>query len=227
MTINNTVLSQTVTERILPSGSRKELLWVFLIAIALIAVQLIYVTQLGRDEPEEQLHSWQISSFNSFQGADQAIYNALYTIKDEIPYIYDDINLFNEPGVKFRWPNVEDFQEYYLSPFYKDSSWVQNGELQWSLHEPLAQGEMQGFSMYLGTAGKQSKQGSFLLTISHVHAGLENNNAIEIWWHPKQHMDMPISGFKDTLIRLGWQYVVPHSGDKELLRIYGEEFLSE
>ena len=96
-------------------------------------------------------------------GADQAIYNSLYTVKDEIPLIYDDINLFNEPGVKFRWPNLEDFENVLLPPFYRDTSWEQNGSLQWSLHEPLAEGEMQGSTMYLGTDGTLPGQGSFLL----------------------------------------------------------------
>lgn len=219
--------SNAISEQVKPLGSKQELIYVALVAAVLIVIQLVYVSQLGREEPEEPLNAWQISSFNSFEGPDQGIYNALYTVKDEVQYIYDDINLFNEPGERFRWPNLEDFQEYYLSPFYKDSSWVQNGEMEWSLFEPLAEGEMQGFSMYLGTNGKKDSQGSFLLTISHVHAGMENNNASEIWWHKEGQMEMPISGFKDTLIKYGWQLVVPHSGDKELLRIYGEEMYGE
>jgi hypothetical protein len=214
-------------EKIKSLSGKRELIYVGLITAVLIAIQLVYVSQLGREDEQETLHAWQISSFNSFEGPDQAVYNALYTVKDEVPYIYDDINMFNEPGVKFRWPNVEDFQEYYLSPFYKDSSWVQNGQMEWILFEPLAEGEMQGFSMYLGSNGKNENQGSFLLTISHVHAGFENNNAIDIWYHKQRQIEMPISGFKDTLIKLGWQLVVPHSGDKELLRIYGEEMYSE
>ena len=119
-----------------------------------------------------ELYDWQISAFDGLAGADQAIYNSLYTVKDEIPLIYDDINLFNEPGVKFRWPNLEDFENVLLPPFYRDTSWEQNGSLQWSLHEPLAEGEMQGSTMYLGTDGQLPGQGSFLLIIGHVHAGL-------------------------------------------------------
>lgn len=220
--------SNTATrESIKPLNAQRELLYVALIAAVLIAIQLVYVSTLGREETEEPLHAWQISSFNSFEGPDQAIYNALYTVKEEITYIYDDVNMFNQPGELFRWPNLEDFQDYLLPPFYKDSSWEQNGRMEWTLFEPLPEGEMQGFSMYLGTNGQSPNQGSFLLTISHVHAGMENNNATEIWWHQQQQIDMPISGFKDTLIKQGWQYVVPHSGDKELLRIYGEEMYGE
>ncbi|MBX2847197.1 MAG: hypothetical protein KTR16_02665 [Acidiferrobacterales bacterium] len=219
--------SAAVIEHVSPPNGRRELTYVALAAIGLIATQLLYVSTLGRDEIDEPLHAWQISSFNSFEGPDQAIYNSLYTVKEEITYIYDDVNRFNEPGVKFRWPNLADFQDYLLPPFYQDSSWVQNGEVEWTLFEPLPEGEMQGYSMYLGTNGKKPNQGSFLLTISHVHAGMENNNSTEIWWHKDQQIEMPISGFKDTLIKLGWQYVVPHSGDKELLRIYGEEMYGE
>jgi hypothetical protein len=146
----------------------------------------------------------------------------LYTVKDEIPLIYDDINMFNPPGVKFRWPNLDDFQDWLLPPFYRDTSWQQNGSLEWSLHEPLAEGEMQGSTMYLGTDGKLPGQGSFLLVIGHVHAGFTNNNAIAIWWNAKNHVEMPQSGFKDQLILQGWREVVPYSGDLEVKRLFGE-----
>jgi hypothetical protein len=158
------------------------------------------------------LYDWQISAYEGCR-ADQAIYNSLYTVKDEIPLIYDDINLFNEPGVKFRWPNLEDFENTLLPPFYRDTSWEQNGSLQWSLFEPLAEGEMQGSTMYLGTDGKLPGQGSFLLVIGHVHAGFTNSNAIVIWWNEKNHVAMPESG---------WREVVPYSGDLEVKRLFGD-----
>ena len=156
-------------------------------------------------------------------GADQAIYNALYTVKDEIPAIYDDINAFNVPGEKFHWPNLEHFQEWLLPPFYKDTSWEQNGSLAWTLFEPLAEGEMQGSTMYLGTDGTLPGQGSFLLIIGHVHAGFTNNNAIVIWWNEKNHVEMPTSGFRDGLILQGWKEAVPYSGAQEVRRIFGDD----
>ena len=71
----------------------------------------------GRENEPAPLYDWQISAFDGLTGADQAIYNSLYTVKDEIPVIYDDINRFNEPGVKFRWPNLQDFEDWLLPPF--------------------------------------------------------------------------------------------------------------
>jgi hypothetical protein len=205
-----------------PAASRYETLALLLTAAILISAQMLYVANLGRQETEEQIYAWQISSFNSFEGADQTIYSALFTVKDEVPYIYDDVNRFNGPDEKFRWPNIEDFQEYLVPPFYHDTSWEQSGSLEWLLFEPVAEGEMQGYSMYLGTNGNLDKQGSFLLTIGHVHAGFSNNNSLDIWWHSQGSITMPESGFRDTLVRKGWKLVIPYSGDKEVKRIFGE-----
>jgi hypothetical protein len=124
--------------------------------------------------------------------------------------------------VKFRWPNLQDFEDFLLPPFYKDTSWEQQGSLTWTLHEPLAEGEMQGSTMYLGTDGMLPNQGSFLLIIGHVHAGFTNNNAIVIWWNAKNHVEMPQSGFKDQLILQGWREVVVYSGDLEVKRLFGD-----
>ena len=189
--------------------------------LAVIGVLALYVHERGRDESAEPLYEWQVSAFDTLTGADQAIYNSLYTVKDEIPFIYDDINQFNEPGVKFHWPNLSDFQDWLLPPFYRDTSFEQNGSLAWSLFEPLPEGEMQGSTMYLGTDGRLSGQGSFLLVIGHVHAGFTNNNAIVIWWNAESHVEMPQSGFRDRLILQGWKEVVPYVGAQEVKRIFG------
>ena len=118
--------------------------------------------------------------------------------------------------------SLEVFQDYLLPPFYRDTSWEQNGSLEWSLYEPLAEGEMQGSTMYLGTDGRLPNQGSFLLVIGHVHAGITNNNAIQIWWNEANHVEMPESGFRDGLILAGWKEVVPYSGAEEVERIFGD-----
>ncbi len=81
---------------------------------------------------------------------------------------------------------------------------------------------MQGSTMYLGTDGKQPQQGSFLLVISHVHAGFQTTNGITIWWNPKNHAVMPQSGFRDGLIFSGWKEVVPYSGAQEVKRLFGD-----
>ena len=216
-------MSTTIAQEVRPAGSRLEG-WVLAAAmLAVIGTLALYVRTHGREDTSAPLYDWQISAFDGLTGADQAIYNSLYTVKDEIPLIYDDINRFNEPGVKFRWPNLQDFEDFLLPPFYKDTSWEQNGSLQWSLHEPLAEGEMQGSTMYLGTDGQLPNQGSFLLIIGHVHAGFTNNNAIVIWWNAKNHVEMPESGFRDKLILQGWREVIPYSGDLEVKRLFGDQ----
>jgi hypothetical protein len=205
-----------------PSGSRYEGALLVGITVLVIGVLALYVKVSGRNADAVELFDWQVSSFATLEGADQAIYNSLYTVKDEIPFIYDDINQFNEPGEKFHWPNLQNFQDFLLPPFYQDTSWEQTGSLQWSLYEPLPEGEMQGSTMYLGTDGQLPGQGSFLLVIGHVHAGFTNNNAIVIWWNPANHVEMPESGYQDSLILAGWKQVVPYSGDQEVKRIFGE-----
>jgi Family of unknown function (DUF6162) len=205
-----------------PSGSRYEGLLIAAATLAVLAIVAVYVRLNGQNTEPEPLYDWQVSAFATLTGADQAIYNSLYTVKDEIPYMYDDINMFNGPGEKFRWPNLQDMQDYLLPPFFKDTSWEQTGSLQWTLYEPLPEGEMQGSTMYLGTDGTQPNQGSFLLVIGHVHAGFQNTNAIQIWWNPANHAEMPESGFRDGLILAGWKEVVPYSGDQEVRRIFGD-----
>jgi hypothetical protein len=215
-------VNAVAVEYVRPAGARREGLALAAATLAILAVLALYVRALGRDETAEPLLEWQVSAFDTLTGADQAIYNSLYTVKDEIPFIYDDINRFNPPGVKFRWPDLDVFQEFLLPPFYKDTSWQQNGSLQWSLYEPLAEGEMQGSTMYLGTDGTLPGQGSFLLVIGHVHAGFTNNNAIVIWWNAKNHVEMPQSGFRDGLILQGWKEVVPYVGAQEVRRLFGD-----
>lgn len=215
-------VSAVTTYEVPSAGSRFEGAAILAVTVLVVAGLSLYVRERGRSDDVQQLHEWQVSSFMTLTGADQAIYNSLYTVKDEIPYIYDDINAFNAPGEKFRWPSIDDFQDFLLPPFYRDTSWEQNGSLQWSLYEPLAEGEMQGSTLYLGTDGELPGQGSFLLVIGHVHAGFTNNNAIVIWWSEANHVEMPESGFQDGLILSGWRQVVPYSGEEEVRRIYGE-----
>jgi hypothetical protein len=212
----------TATIEVRPAGSRHEGLALAGAILIVISILAAYVRLEGRDDTPQAILEWQVSAFSTLTGADQAIYNSLYTVKDEIPYIYDDINMFNRPGELFRWPDLEVFQDYLLPPFFRDTSWVQNGSLQWSLYEPLPEGEMQGSTMYLGTDGSLPDQGSFLLVIGHVHAGITNNTSIVIWWNPANHVEMPESGFQDGLILRGWKEVVPYSGDQEVERLFGD-----
>jgi len=100
-----------VTEEVRPAGARLEG-WALLAATLAVLVTLtLYVRANGREDTREVLYDWQVSAFDGLAGADQAIYNSLYTVKDEIPIIFDDINAFNPPGTKFRWPNLKDFED--------------------------------------------------------------------------------------------------------------------
>lgn len=216
-------MTATVIQQVRPAGSRHEIWWVLLAAGVLVAALLLYVQTRGRENGKAPLYEWQVSAFDTLTGADQAIYNALYTAKDDIPYLYDDINLMNPPGQKFRWPGIKDLEEALLPPFQRDSSWQQNGSMHWILHEPLSEGEMQGSVMYVGTDGKNAGQGSFLLIIGHVHAGFTNNNVLVIWWNARNHVEVPESGFRDSLILQGWKEVVPHNGAAEVKRLFGDD----
>jgi hypothetical protein len=101
------VTAQTTTAtlyEVKPAGGRLEG-WILAAAtLAVVGTLALYVRLQGRENEAPKLYDWQISAFDGLSGADQAIYNSLYTVKDEIPLIYDDINMFNPPGVKFRWP---------------------------------------------------------------------------------------------------------------------------
>ncbi|MGC4030056.1 MAG: hypothetical protein QM696_14430 [Steroidobacteraceae bacterium] len=206
-----------------PAGSRFEGLALLAAALLLVGVLFFYVREFGQEDKPQQLYDWQISAFDGLSGVDQAVYNALYTMQNDIPYIYEDINRFTPDNAVFHWPSVKDFQDLLLPPFYHDRSWEQNGSLQWTLFEPLSEGEMQGSVMYLGTGGKVPGQGSFLLVIGHAHAGFANTNAIVIWWNKNNQVAMPESGFQDQLILQGWRQVVPYSGDLEVKRLFGDE----
>lgn len=216
-------MTSTSLQLVRPASARFEGLAIFVACAIVLGILFSYVRARGVEPTREPLQEWQVSAFDTLTGADQAIYNALFTAKDDVPYIYDDINLMTPPGAKFRWPSLQDFQAFLLPPFFRDRSWEQNGSMQWTLFEPVAEGEMQGSIMYLGTDGKVPGQGSFLLVIGHVHAGFQNNNAMAIWWNRENHVTMPRSGFRDGLILQGWKEVVPHSGASEIRRLYGDK----
>jgi hypothetical protein len=215
-------MSAAVIQTVRPAGARYEALLLAVATLLVIAVLALYVRARGQSGGGDPLSDWQISAFETLTGADQAIYNALFTAKDDIPYLYEDVNRMAGPNDKFRWPNLADFQDALLPPFLHDTSWEQNGSLKWTLFEPLAEGEMQGSTMYLGTDGTHDKQGSFLLVVGHVHMGFQNNNSIAIWWNAKNHVVMPVSGFRDGLILAGWKEVAPRSGAQEVKRIFGD-----
>lgn len=216
-------MGTAATQLVRPVGLRNEARALGIAVIMVLGVQAIYVHERGREADRPTIYEWQVSAFETLTGPDQAIYNALDAAKYDILYLYDDLNMMTQPGETFRWPSIAELEEYLVPPFVRDGSWRQNGSLQWSLHEPLDKGEMQGSVMYLGTGGNVEGQGSFLLVIGHVHAGFSNNNSLLIWWNREPRVVMPQSGFNDSLILQGWRQVVPYSGATEIRRLFGKQ----
>lgn len=212
-----------VIQQVRPAGARGETLALLAAAALLGLVLALWIRAHGTTGGKQQIYEWQVSAFETLTGPDQATYNALDAAKYDILYLYDDLNLMNQPGEPFRWPAIAELEEFLVPPFVRDGSWRQNGSLQWSLHEPLDKGEMQGSVMYLGTGGTVEGQGSFLLVIGHVHAGFSNNNSLLVWWNPARQVTMPQSGFQDSLILQGWRQVVPYSGATEIRRLFGPQ----
>ncbi|MDQ2641080.1 MAG: hypothetical protein M3Y79_10950 [Pseudomonadota bacterium] len=216
-------MTAVALHQVRPAGARGETL-ALVVATLLVGLGLtLWIRAHGTSGGRQQIYEWQVSAFETLAGPDQAIYNALDAAKYDILYLYDDLNMMNQPGETFRWPSIMELEEFLVPPFVRDGSWKQNGSLQWSLHEPLDKGEMQGSVMYLGTGGSAAGQGSFLLVIGHVHAGFSNNNSLLIWWNAEPQVAMPQSGFNDSLILQGWRQVVPYSGATEIRRLFGPQ----
>ncbi len=66
--------------------------------LAVIGILAGYVQLYGREDTRAEASAGRSAHSTVSTGPDPAIYNSLYTVKDEIPLIYDDINMFNEPG---------------------------------------------------------------------------------------------------------------------------------
>lgn len=216
-------MTATAIQQVRPAGFRGEALALAAVTVLVAMGLALWIQAHGTTGGKQQIYEWQVSAFETLTGPDQAIYNALDAAKYDILYLYDDLNMMTQPGETFRWPSIAELEEYLVPPFVRDGSWRQNGSLQWSLHEPLDKGEMQGSVMYLGTGGNVEGQGSFLLVIGHVHAGFSNNNSLLIWWNREPRVVMPQSGFNDSLILQGWRQVVPYSGATEIRRLFGKQ----
>ena len=90
-----------MTEEVRPAGARLEGWGLLAATLVVLAALTLYVRANGREDTRAVLYDWQISAFDGLQGPDQAIYNSLYTVKDEIPIIFDDIN-----GTKYKGPDL-------------------------------------------------------------------------------------------------------------------------
>jgi len=184
-------------------------------AIAVLTTALVVVTYLYASlQPEEQgappLLEWQRSAFSDLGPVDQAIHSALLSAVPEI-YWY-----------QYRltdWPDIPDLEEEVLPPFYKDAFWEANGSVQWKLGLPF--NNDQGATYYHGAGGNLPGQGSYLLVLGHIHAGMLPSNQNTIWIHPDPNTEFPEITKPESLIRAGWRQVVPYSGADEVERLRG------
>lgn len=195
-----------------PAGSRNETAWLISITIILLLCATILITKRSRGEDQIEILDWQISAFHDLSPADQAIYNALDLAGEEIFYLQYYLG---------HWPTMVDMDEFLLPPFYRDMSWKQTGEVNWVL-KPMAEGSIEGTTVYHGSGGKIAGQGAYLLMIMHIHAGATGAaDAHTVWLHPDADSVTPEVIKKNSLIRNGWKQIVPYTGDMERKRLKG------
>ena len=205
-------LQSSETELILPSGNRWETILLILVLLFLVGATGFYTSQYGQKENQQQLLEWQISSFSDLHGVDQAIYNEMLVAAEEINWMVYYLGY---------WPDMPDFQEALLPPFYEDLSWKNNGSVNWQLKNVIQEGEAQGLTIYHGSGGTAPEQGAYMMVIDHKHAG--NSQIIEpsLWWHTDPNAPVPPQSKIPSFILHGWKQIIPYQGIDELNRING------
>lgn len=178
----------------------------------LFAVTGLYTATFGREEKSQELLDWQISSFSDLRGADQAIYNEMLVAADEINWM----SYYNG-----YWPDMPDFQDAWLPPFYQDLSWERNGSVQWQLKNVIQEGEATGMTIYHGSGGTLDGQGAYLMAIDHKHAGSAQVIASSMWRHQDVNAPVPEQSKVPSLILAGWKQIIPYMGRDELERLNG------
>lgn len=210
-----TATAQTATtEKVQPSGNRWETLLLFSALFVLAVSTGLYASTYGQEDYSQELLDWQISSFSGLSGVDQAIYNEMLVAAEEINW------MLYYSGY---WPDMPDFQEALLPPFYEDLSWKNNGSVQWQLKNVIQEGEAQGLTLYHGSGGTVEGQGAYLMVIDHKHAGNAQIIQPTMWWHENKNEPLPPKSTIPSMILAGWQQVVPYYGKDELERLTGEE----
>jgi hypothetical protein len=204
-----------------PSSGRFES-WVLAGVIGLIVLASgIAVAGRQREEATQRLFDWQISSFHDLQPTDQAIYTAL-TAASDVLWEGHQVLLEGTPEErKNPWPKAEELTTdlWLLPPFYKDASWTQQGEVNWTL---AASFSFAGSAVYFGSGGKLPGQSAYLLNLSHVHKGASYVNGATVWVHPNPNIAAPVNVTRDSLITNGWKEVVPYTGAMEVERLRGK-----
>ena len=203
---------QTVT--VPPSGNRWETVLLVLALAVMAGATAAYTATFGQEEPKQALLDWQISSFSGLTGVDQAIYNEMLVAAEEINW------MLYYSGY---WPDMPDFQEALLPPFYQDLSWQNNGSVQWQLKNVSQEGEAQGLTLYHGSHGTVDGQGAYLMVIDHKHAGNVQVIQPTLWWHENKAQGLPQHSTLSSIILDGWKQVMPYYGKDERDRLMGTD----
>lgn len=204
--------SELTSEIIRPIQSRWETVLLGTAIVGLVLLTSLYTTTFGREEKTQELLDWQISSFSDLRGADQAIYNEMLVAADEINW------MLYYSGY---WPDMPDFQDAWLPPFYQDLSWERNGSVQWVLDNVIQEGEAQGLTLYHGSGGTLEGQGAYLMVIDHKHAGNAQVIVPSMWWHSDNNAPVPSHSKIPSLVLAGWKQVIAYQGRDELERLGG------
>src|SRR5690606_23916454 len=113
-----------------PENGRLESLAVGLVALAVLAITLIFAWSQPDQTGTPPLTDWQISAFTDLGEVDQAMYSALLSAAEEITFVQQEYA---------QWLSIEDLRESFVPPFYEDAFWRRNGEVQWELHHPVGE----------------------------------------------------------------------------------------
>ncbi len=199
-----------------PASARAETLFVLASVVLVVCAGVALARANARPDGHVALQDWQISSFHDLDGVDLAIYSALLDAGDYIRIWYEDSIQMGEP----HWPTVKELDtDYAIAPFTRDVIWKQGGQVEWSMIKSYS---IDGATVYFGNNGRVEGQAAYLLVISHRHQGASYSNQSTVWISRDPRAAAPETVNIDSLVRNGWQQVVPYTGAQEVQRLRGE-----
>jgi hypothetical protein len=207
----------TAVTLVRPASAKLETLAILFVVAVLLTATVVFARANAAPEQNAFIADWQVSAFHDLSPVDQANYNALLFAGDTIQVWYDESYAMKQP----HWPTVAEMAdlEAGLSPFMRDVSWKQGGEVQWQL---IASYSIDGATAYFGNGGKVAGQSAYLLLIAHLHKGASYKNQSIVWIHRNPDVQPPATINVDSLVRNGWKQVVPYKGADEVKRLRGE-----
>ena len=203
-----------------PAGSGKETKLVLLTALLTVLVCGSAVAVRTVSTQVEPIPVWQIDAFSGLNAQELATFNTLHTAGPEIEMLHNDIG---------GWPSVTDLASEFIAPFMLDAAWGKNGRLEWT--RSVISAEERHIAAYIGRPLDIDVSRSFLLVMLHDHVKREGNATgtvhapYEVWVHPDPAVNMPSMITDQALISAGWREVVARSGQDEMQRTKGEDFL--